>query len=396
MSLAQTSDDSLTLILSFLMGKDITRLMATGQKAFVARVAHKTTRLDWLFSPTSYFPTCSYSFANLKTLIIKTDRDYAHLSLHNRSLLPLEPMFSLESLDLCFPTSHLVFQPPSSHRGVSMASSFPRLTSLSVSSDMVCPIPDGWTETLPQGLLALTMDINPSEDSSCFVDASSFEKLPVGLQHLEFGRLCHIGHGEINLKRFSDLRVLHFGISLGWDALKSLPDSLEELYIRFWNMDAPQATFPLSKLPPKIRALTLDGPMLELEFDSMAPATLEKVCFSLDEDVNPEQLAKYFYTKNLRVVQGVTPMTPQCLALLPNAEEISENLSSQFDTFDALPRKLKKLFLRRIRRAPSSSCKDLPPTLKELYFLLQALKTSLNSPDRFLTSECTNLPMLHL
>lgn len=100
MALAHTSDDALALIISFLKGEDVMRLMDTGAKRFTARVSYNTRHLFWRFPRPAYFPSCSYTFANLKSLTIKANSRHGHLSLHGRSILPREPLASLESLDI--------------------------------------------------------------------------------------------------------------------------------------------------------------------------------------------------------------------------------------------------------------------------------------------------------
>lgn len=368
MALARTSDDSLRQIISFLTGEDVVRLLTTGSKSFIARVAHNTTRLLWDFSLPSYFPSCSFEFGNLRSLIIKTGHPHVFVSLHGRHILPLEPMVSLETLDLAFPTSHLVFAPALWPGGLDLASSFPRLTYLSVRSASNCPCPDGWAKTLPTTLRSLT--IGTRQDFTSYINASSFEDLPTGLQHLEFGYYCNVGPEEMNLLRFPNLRVLRIYSTRSWGALKSLPASLEELQIRCWDEDLPSETFPLSKFPPKIRTLTLVGAQLELDFDSMAPPTLEILHLELDRDLTLEELENFFHTKRLLALQEIYCLTPESLKMLPSLTELQllGSIPTTHDALEILPRKLERFLLRdHMRTSPSVSFKYLPPTLKDFF-----------------------------
>lgn len=271
------------------------RLMATGSRRLIPRLAYNTTLL-WRFPLPSYFPSCSFSFTYLKSLNVKADDRNGFVSVHGRNLLPLEPMSSLTSLDFAFSNSHLVFAPASSHRGMTLASAFPKRTSLAIKSDTSCPLPTDWTESLPQGLFSLTLDIYPSEDFDDSVTPSTFDNLPLGLQHIEFGPLCRIGQGKINLFRFPDLRVLRMRALSSWDVLDSLPDSLEVIALECHGESAAMTTFPISKFPPKIRQLSLKGSDLELSFDTMAPATLEKF---VSTHISMRRTSKTFSTRKI-------------------------------------------------------------------------------------------------
>lgn len=376
MALAHTSDDSLRQILSFLMGQDVIRLVTTGSKRFMARVARNITHLEWRFSRPAHFPSFSFAFANLKSLTINSLGRYGHVSLHGYSPLPLEPMTSLESLDLTFSTSHLVFTAPSSDGGATLSSSFPKLTYLAVHANTSCALPHGWTESLPQGLLHLTLDIWNIDEEDSSVDPSLIDTLPLGLQHLQFGGMCPVGPGDANLLRFPDLRVLRVEEAHSWDILKSLPDSLEELVVRCWNDNLPTETFPLSKLPPKIRTLKLTGERLALNFDTKAPHTIEELELALDHDIQARELEAFFYTKNLRALQGVNSLIPGSLSMFPSVKKLEKlgGVSAALDTLEIIPRKLESLFLNdSMRPSPSVSFKNLPPSLETFRgFLLSA------------------------
>lgn len=397
MSLTGTSDDSLELILSFLMGEDVMRLMAVGSKTLIARVAHKTTNLVWNFIRTSYFPSSSYTFANLRSLSVKIGGYRSYLSLHGHPLLPLEPMSSLESLDLSFLSSHLVFAPATSPVGMSLSSLLPRLTSLAIRSDISCAVPDDWAESLPKGLTSLTMLVRINNyERTLFIDASSLNHLPSGMQHLKFGSSCSIGAGKVNFERFRDLRTLELADALSWDALDSLPNTLQTLLV--WNSNRdfslPTKTFPLSKLPPNIRSLDLSGAALQLDFDTMAPLTLEEVQFGLEEDVPVENFVRFFQTKNLRVVHGVGSMTAESLALFPNLQIISGlgNITT-LTTFEILPRNFESLFLQDSNRvSPAVSFKNLPPALKTLYSPILCYEDVSDLPKTLTTLKFHNFP----
>lgn len=374
MSLAHTSDDSLAVILSFLMGEDVLRLIAAGSKSLNARLVRNTTNLFWGFARPTYYPSCSFSFASLRSLTIKGSGRNAHISLHGRPLLPLEPMVSLQSLDLSFTDAHLVFSPVTSNKGLNLASSLPKLTSLAVRSETRSTLAHSWTETLPKGLLSLTMAINISSyDQDSFIDSSSFENLPSGLQHLNFGILCPIGVGKVNFKRFEDLRTLELLNTLSWEALDSLPDRLQNLRIMYWNDDdfgTPMATFPLSKLPPNIKVLVLTGPRLEIDFDMRAPHTLEEVELDLESDITVQNFERFLQTKNIRVALGVGPLTPESLALFPNVQRITGVTETRpaLTTFEIIPRKLQMLVMpNSMRSSPLLPLKNLPPALKTLH-----------------------------
>lgn len=172
----------------------------------------------------------------------------------------------------------------------------------------------------------------------------------------------------MSVSRFTDLRVFTIWNALDWSLLLSLPDTLEELSCQLWNMGVPETTLPLSKLPPRLRVLSLDGPRLTLEFDTVAPLTLVHLELGLIAPLEPHELEKYFPAKNLRVVRGVLPLTPESLTKLPNVQEISvlNGILEQPSTLEILPRKLKRLILRNHQRlSPSLSFKHLPPALED-------------------------------
>lgn len=217
---------------------------------------------------------------------------------------------------------------------------------------------------------------------------SSLEHLPLRLKHLEFKPECFIGSGKVNLKQFTDLRALRIGSVLSWDVLESLPDFLEELELHLRNPNAPHATFALSKLPPKIRALTLHGSRLKLNFDSMAPSSLEELSLDLDDAMELQETTKFFHTKNLRMAGGVDCRTPEALAVLPNLKEIPSirTFDSEVDTLEILPRKLQSLYIPDcMRTSPSVSFKHLPPTLTELYCHVLSAEDVLELPKTIKT-----------
>lgn len=158
MRLAQTSDDSFRLILSCLTGEDVIRLMATGSKRLIAPIAQNPT-LIWNLSRPALFPSCSFDFRNLRSLIVNSISLGGYVSLNGRSLLPQEPMVSLETLELSFSTSHLIFEPHPSHQGMKLCSAFPRLTSLTLQSDTYTVIAKDWAETLPKTLVSLSLGL---------------------------------------------------------------------------------------------------------------------------------------------------------------------------------------------------------------------------------------------
>lgn len=370
MLLAQTSDDSLAQILSFLTGQDVLRLMATGSKRFIARVSRSTTHLDRALPRPTHFPSSSFSLTNLKSLSIKGNTRYGHLSLHNRSIFPLEPMPLLESLHLDFPQAHLVFAPAHANRGMTLSSSFPNLTYLTIASGTDCPIPDGWAESLPKGLTHLDLNIcYGSDDPDLHISPSSFKHLPTGLQHLNCGIHICIGPGDHHFLRLTDLRVLRIGSAHSWDALMALPDSLEELSCTCYNYDLPKTTFPISKFPPRIRTLKLIGGPLEVNCDSMAPSTLEELILGLGHTITAENFERFFDTKNFRKLQGVDCSSPECFKLLPSLEEITRagKFPSDLDTIEILPEKLKSLFLSDGMRISSyNSSQPLLPLLEKI------------------------------
>lgn len=365
-TLLQASDDALGLILSFLDGKDVIHLMATGSKRLIARVSN-TTRLFWRFTRPSTFPSCSFAFPHLMSLTIESVSYDSYLCLNGRSLLPPEPMVSLESLVVSFSTAYLFLTPPPTHTAPSLASSFPRLTSLSISSNTYCILADDWPKSLPQGLLSLCLKISTGNQANTCLKPSSFDHLPTGLRHMDFGFSCRIGAGKINLLRFPDLQALHMTSANSWDVLNSLPDSIEELIISCGGAEAMK--WPISKFPPRLRVLKLHGECLELEYDGKAPKTLEELDLVLENVMTVQDFENCFHTKNLRLASGIGRLDPNALAqLLPNLESLNTHfLSSELSTFELLPKKTKKIFIAdHSRTSPSVSFKHLPASLEDL------------------------------
>lgn len=390
MSLAHASDDSLRQILSLLTGKDVMQLMATGSRRLMARVALNTTQLFWPVDYPTLFPSCSFGFRNLRSLIIKADFYGGHLSLNGPSMFPQEPMASLEMLDWSFPTCHLIFEPHPSHRGMKLSSAFPKLTSLTVYNAGLCTIAKDWPETLPQSLLSLSMHLYLGGNADDFLSPSLFSKLPLGLQHLEFSANCPIGAGEIDVRRFTDLRVLRLCRTQNWTVLRTLPDSLQELKLHFRSAE-PYERFPLSQLPRGLRILDIDGARgFELEFDSLAPVTLEEFGWNIEEAFDTEKLLKFFPTRNLRKLRGV-PLTLNALKALPNLESDSgiDELSTDLPSLEVLPRKLKTLWIREPSPMTKSfEFKHLPSTLTALYMPIWRATDLCELPPTLSTLQC--------
>lgn len=101
--------------------------------------------------------------------------------------------------------------------------------------------------------------------------------------------------------------------------------------------------FPISKFPPKIRVLSLNGSGLAFDFDSKAPVTLEELQLSLCAPLESEEVLKYFFSKNLRILRGFDALTLDMLKEMPNLEEMYDldRLDEELLTLEALPRKLK-------------------------------------------------------
>lgn len=397
MSLTHTSDDSLARILHFLAGEDITRLMATGSRQFAGRVTQNVTELFWRFSRPTFFPSCSYVFANLRSLSVHSAGEFldcGSLSLKDHPLLPPEPMAALESLSLHFQLAHWILAPPPASDILPLSHYFPRLTSLSIRSTSSCKIPDSWVQSLPRSILSLKLDVcTGSSQNRALIPPSTLNDLPRGIEHLELGAACEIASGGINLVQFEDLRVARLSNLKDWKILKSLPNSLVILKVGVPNYrdDRPSTHFAISKLPPALRSLHLDGKGLLLDFDSKASATLEEVIVTaLDEPITPSEAIQHFHLETLRTMSfGHFPFSIDSIAdLLPNIEHMNlpTIATESLESFEVLPRKLKtKLTVLSSSGARYLPLKDLPPSLEGLYTYLSCAEDVTTLPRSLLT-----------
>lgn len=398
MSLLHASDDALRLILFYLPGQSVAKLWMTGDRRLISRLQQNTEHLLCEFDRPTLFPVSCFNYRALKSLTVRctnTGDGYGHIALTDFSMFPLEPMKSLEKLDLTFPLSRLFIEAPPSPSSLSLASSFPRLTSLSIQSSASDPFSDGWAERLPRTLLSLKMDLYHPE-----IPSSSFHSLPSGLKELEIGQ---IGAGDLNLGRFEQLRRVSLGVA-DWHYSSTLPESIEELVIQVRSSlehnAAPNVVFPISKLPPRLRVWNFGGPGLTLDFDCKAPSTLEDVTLSEEHyDLSPEELLKFFHTENLRALYmpGLSDMPPSLWDALPNLEFISqyESINESPMVLEKLPRKLKSLWLQNLTDARTESLNDLPPMLEEILMTISdpseiaQLPRKLKTLDIFPQAKCT-------
>lgn len=373
MALVNTSDDSLARILHYLTVSDLSRLMVTGSKRFISRIVQNTVELDWHFKRPTFFPSSCFSFLKLRSLSIKAtgeETTCGYLSILERMLLPLEPMPALESLSYSFQHSHLIFEQPLSRKDLSLASCFPKLTCLSISSYVTAPLASGWAESLPHTLISLKLDVSLSED--CPIPPSAFESLPQGLQRIELGQETFVGPGALNFGRFTNLRVLTLLKLLGWNVLESsLPESLEELdiYVEQLAYGAKECIFPVSKLPPRLRVFSIIGPDVEIVFDYAAPSTLERLYLPYSGRYSePGTMQDLLPFKNLRSVGvwGREGVAVSHLPLFPNLETVDTLYLNDLPSLQVLPRKLKSLSLRGNSGSPHFPVNQLPPNLKEL------------------------------
>lgn len=379
MSLTHTSDDCLAQILSLLSYDDVCRLMATGSRRLIARIAQNIHELEWTFSRPTLFPSFCFTFAKLRSLTIRIDCSRGHpthISMKDRTMLPLAPMASLESLTFDFQLSSLIFEPQPAHGGLPLSYFFPRLTSLSISSLSEHLLPDDWAESLPKSLLDLSLDIQSVVSRDTEIDPSTFYSLPESLQRLEFGASMTIKPGKLNLRRFADLRVLCLHSLSSWEALDSLPDSLEELHALFLHADGDEdeyddtknAVLPISKLPPKLRVLALNGPGLTLDLDANAPSTLEIVRLSAEyPELTLEKFIQLFPTKSLRKASLSLPMSPSLMEALPSLESIQPFFVDNLASLEVLPRTLKRLSLFPSSESEYLPVKHLSPKLKQFH-----------------------------
>lgn len=148
----------------------------------MSRVARNTT-LSWKFCRPTFFPSCSYDFPKLRSLLVHYEDETGnsnHLSLKGHLLLPEKPMKELTTLDLNFGLSSRLLL------SESLSIAFPNLTSLSIQPlknfhDMVFP-------TLPKSirhLKILRWTDNHREELNCQI----FKSLPEGLESLTL-RVC--------------------------------------------------------------------------------------------------------------------------------------------------------------------------------------------------------------
>lgn len=374
MALTQASDDTLSRILYFLSHDDILRLLITGSKRLTARMVQNTTKFDWTLTRPTLFPSFCFTFAKLKSLTIYAgcQRDLTpHLSMKGRSILPLEPMVALESLNFDFQLSSLLFEPQLEHGGLSLSSCFPKLTSLSVSSRSDHALPYNWTESLPKTLLTLSLNIQTAASIwGTEIDPFVFDSLPESLQHLDFGYSMRITPGKLNLRRFANLRSLSLNWLVSWDVLESLPDSLELLVAIFPETDddlPSRTTFLFSQLPPKLRVLSLNGPCLQIIYDRKALLALEELDLGSGYlNVTEETFKNYFPTNNLRKVLLPEDITPSLMEILPNLEHLTNIYLYDLPSLQILPRNLTSLELFASSDAQHLPAKDLPPKLKKL------------------------------
>lgn len=370
MSLLTTSDDALSLILGYLYGDNLCFLRMTGSRRLIERLELLTEHFFWSFSTPSLFPSSCYDFPKLKSLTIQcstTSEGYGHLSLLGRTIHPLKPMASLTSLDLDYPLSPVIFEPLKG--SLPLSSCFPSLTSLSIraitqTSDRCWPLCSGWAKTLPDSLLSLKVDASSNE-----ISISTFYSLPQGLQEIELGDSCPVDSSALDLTRFRSLRVLRLLLVSSWNFLSSLPDSIEELTIdAMYTALLPAYTLCLSSLPPKIRVLSLSGRGFTINFNCMAPSTLEEVHLE-DFDFLPQYLEQSFPSRNLRKLsmRNIKSISPTIWQQLPNLEYLSPYQSIvEFEELEMLPRNLKSLWLQKLFEKRTKPLENLPPSLKEL------------------------------
>lgn len=314
--------------------------------------------------------------AQLKTI-------YGHVSLQGRSVLPLELITSLETLDFNFGLSCRVFEPKPSHGGLSLASAFPHLTSLSIQSlfngfsgPVAPPLPKEWADSLPASLTFLKVNV-PSSPGPLdpHISPSVFDSLPKGLKHLEIGTLMPIDAGPLDLRRFPDLRVLRLARVYGGDALEFLPSTLEELSFKRFTRSffGQKTTLSLSKLPPRIRILHLAGSLLCFDCDSPVPDTLEELYLeSSFVDLDKQKLEHYFKTKRLRkcYLDPLDSSGDDLCDILTNVESSAHFQKGRvYESLEKLPRKLKAVSLTWTPESPSINLQHLPPALEELIIL---------------------------
>lgn len=200
---------------------------------------------------------------------------------------------------------------------------------------------------------------------------SIFELLPKGLQEIELGVMSFIERGPLNLARFENLRIARLRSVATWEVLASLPSSLEDLQIWLSDIEDLAAVFPLSSLPPKIRACELRGSFLTFNLNCKAPSTLEELILDLEDcDLNMNDLKNFFNAQNLRKldVSRIYGLKPSDWAHLPNLEDHGFEIPPhEAPSLDLLPRKLKTLFVHLPGDEESmNSFKDIPPSLTDL------------------------------
>lgn len=369
--LVATSDEVLASILALLQAEDIFQLVRVGSTLLTQRVLRNTTDLVWKVRKSTFFPFFVYNFPKLKSLIIQATQgqESFHLSTKERSLLPLEPIKTLQSLELNFVSSSSALSASSA-----FSSAFPYLTSLVVRSEECngLEIPASWSESLPDTLLSLTIDLSPSILMRSFnstVSPSDFDTLPKGLQLLHF-KASPIDNGPIKLNRFENLRIARIYGAKSPDSLDYLSESLEEFTFQMLPYITPSAEFPISKLPPKIRIWDVSGVDTPFKFDAMAPLTLEEVSMKWKHsDVTLETLTNFFPSyERLRMLRvgGMGP-PPSFIAMLPSIEALSRPQLST-DAEEAARRlpstQLLTLSLASATTVPRSY-KFIPPTVTD-------------------------------
>lgn len=378
MSLLRSSDESLEHILHYLTGADVLRLMATGSRLLTTRILQIAKDLQFFFGHSTLFPFSAYSFPRLRSLTINaTSGQYSnYLSTKGRSVLPLEPVDSLLSLKLDFAASSAVL------KSSQLNEAFPNLRSLVILSSSLKRhlLPLNWAQSLPRKLSTLKIELtNTAPHGDERFPVSSFDSLPEGLEHLSL-KISLVPPGALNLKRLKNLKTVQLSTLRSYDVLYDLPDSLEEVRLRFahWCLTSPDTmgSFPTSKLPPKIRVWDVYEPQLAFNFDNLVPPTLEQSLTNWNtRDVNAETLTTFFprldRIQSLSVAYSTVGRLPlQLLEHLPNLVTcISVPLpKDDDDAYRFLPRNLKTLDGRKNGIGTRSyATKHLPPSLE--YFI---------------------------
>lgn len=298
-----------------------------GSKRLIARLIQNTTILDWeLFRPT-YFPTSSFSFPNLATLKVRASYYNGYLSLQDSPLWPTSPMRRLETLDLAFQHSYLLFAPVALRDEMTLAHFFPNLTYLSIAPELRRAFPAGWPQKLPPKLSTLKLLSGPNVPRRIEWACEPLNDLPKGLTHLEMGSIYPINDGKLDLALFQELRFLSLHIA-HWSVILSpqLPNTLEVVKISVETedreiADGPAvARFKTSKLPPRIRVWNIDSRDFYFEYDIMVPPTLEE--FVPSTMVFERHAEKHFHFENFKVLHFNHWTIIPLLRTFPNLEDI--------------------------------------------------------------------------